>query len=71
MQKTKGAERPCGHARGEARWPSLGTAPSLGERSLITTPQALDGSEAERRLARLGGLFWDWTIDEPQARDRR
>ena len=68
MQKTQGAGPPCGH---EARWPSLGSAPSLGERSLITTPQALDGSEAERRLARLGGLFWDWTIDEPQARDRR
>ena len=29
----------------------------------IPTPnQALDGCEAERRLARLGGLFWDWQV---------
>ena len=28
--------------------------------------QALDGCEAERRLARLGGLFWDWQLELPE-----
>ena len=52
----RAAAEAAGGAAGEGRG-------GAGLAAVACRASNLDGSEAEWRLARLGGLFWDWRID--------